>query len=595
MRLIGKILLGLLSVVGFLTLLAVGLSIYALSNFRGSTPAMPVSGRAVLAIDLDDNFVEGTSGRRIEGFGLRSQVSLHDTLLAIKRAKSDSHIVGIKANLSEQSLGLAQIQEVREAVADFRTSGKPAFLYSETIGEGSGALPGYYLASGFGTIWVQPSGTVGIAGIGTEEFFLKKLLDRLGLKGSFVARKEFKSAPETFTATSMSPANREAMTALIGSWFEQITSGIAADRKIEPAAVKALVDKGPLLASEALEGKLIDHLGYRDEFDAHVKSELKGANEVTLSRYIGAEMVAKQTSSRKRVAVVHAVGEIDRAKDKGGELIPSGGVHAERTSRAIRKAADDKNIAAILLRVDSPGGSYVASDTIWREIIKAKEKNKPVIVSMGNLAASGGYFIAMPADRIFADGATITGSIGVFSGKVVIEGALAKLEIGHEQVTVGESAGMFSATRDFSPRDLARLNQMLDATYADFTGKAAQGRGKTAAEIEEVARGRVWSGADAAKNGLVDEVGGFIRALDYVKTRIGLQADDQVTLVPFPTPQQPWLTLFQSLEDDDLPLTALGFLQTLRWFETRLAPFKAMMKAATSEGHQLRMEPISAK
>ena len=594
MRVLGKILLGLLAVVGFFTLLTIGLSIYAVSSFRGTTPAAPVSGRAVLAINLDDNFIEGTSGRRIEGFGLKSHVSLQDTLLAIKRAKQDSHIVGIKANLSDQSLGLAQIQELREAVADFRAGGKPVFLYSETIGEGEGALPGYYLASAFGKIWVQPSGTVGIAGIGTEEFFLKKFLDRFGLKGSFVSRKEFKSAPETFTASTMSPANREEMTALIGSWFEQISSGIAADRKLEPAAVKALVDKGPLLASEALDGGLIDHLGYRDEFDAMIKGEFKGAGEVTLARYIGADAVAKKISGAKRVAVIHAVGEIDRAKDDGA-LMPSAGIHAEQTSKAIRAAADDKDIAAILLRIDSPGGSYVASDTIWREIIKAKEKNKPVIVSMGNLAASGGYFIAMPADRIFADPATITGSIGVFSGKIVIEGALAKLDIGHDQVTVGESAGMFSATRDFSARDLVRMNQMLDATYADFTGKAAQGRGKTAAEIEEVARGRVWSGADGVKNGLVDELGGFTHALDFIKTKIGVKAEDQVTLVPFPTPQQPWQAFFKSLEDDDLPLTALGFMQTLQWFEMRLAPFKALMSAATSEGHQLYMEPVRAK
>ena len=214
---------------------------------------------------------------------------------------------------------------------------------------------------------------------------------------------------------------------------------------------------------------------------------------------------------------------------------------------------------------------------------------------MGNVAASGGYFIAMPADRIFADAATITGSIGVFSGKVVVEGALAKLEIGHEQVTFGESAGMFSATRDFSPRDLARLNQMLDATYADFTGKAAQGRGKTQAEIEEVARGRGWSGADAVKNGRVDEVGGFTKALDFVKTRIGLKAEDNVTLVAFPEPGRPWLEFFRSLENDDLPLTALGFMKTLHWFEMRLTPFMTMFSAATAEGHQLRMEPISAK
>lgn len=594
MRVIGKILLGLLAVVGFFTLLFFGLSIYALSHLRGSTPAMPVSGRAVLAINLDDTFIEGSSGRRIEGFGLKSHVSLQDTILAIKRAKQDSHIVGIKANLSSQSLGLAQIQEMREAMADFRAGGKPVFLYSETIGEGEGALPGYYLASAFGNIWVQPSGTVGIAGIGTEEFFLKKFLDRFGLKGSFVARKEYKSAPETFTATSMSPANREAMTALIGSWFEQITTGIAADRGLDAAQVKALVDKGPLLATEALESKLIDHLGYRDEFEAMVKSELKGAGDVTLVRYVGSEAVMKKATGRKKVAVINAVGEIDRAKDDG-KIIPDDGIHAESMSKAIRKAADDKDIDAILLRIDSPGGSYVASDTIWREIIKTREKKKPVIVSMGNVAASGGYFIAMPADRIFADAATITGSIGVFSGKVVIDGALAKLDIGHEQLTFGESAGMFSATRDFSPRDLVRLNQMLDATYADFTGKAAQGRGKSAAEIERVARGRVWSGADAVKNGLVDELGGFTKALDFVKTRIGLKPEDQVNLVVFPEPGRPWLDLFRSLEDDDLPLTALGFMKTLHWFETRLAPFMTMFSAATMEGQQLRMEPVGVK
>ncbi len=348
MRTLGKILLGLVSVVGFLTLLTIGLSIYAISSFRGNGPAMPVSGRAVLTLNLDDNFVEGVSGRKLENLGLTSQVSLHDTLLAIKRAKTDSHIVALKANLSGPTLGLAQVQELREAIADFREGGKPAYLYSETIGEGEGALPGYYLASAFGDIWVQPSGSVGIAGIGTEEFFLKKFLDRFGLKGSFVQRKEFKSAPETFTATSMSAPNREAMTALIGSWFEQITSGIAADRKIEPSAVKAAVDKGPLLAREALDAKLIDHIGYRDEFDAAVTTASNRAAEVTLARYIGADMVARKPN-HKRVAVIHAVGEIDRAGDTG-ELISSGGVHAERTSRAIRKAADDKDIAAIILR-----------------------------------------------------------------------------------------------------------------------------------------------------------------------------------------------------------------------------------------------------
>ena len=268
-----------------------------------------------------------------------------------------------------------------------------------------------------------------------------------------------------------------------------------------------------------------------------------------------------------------------------------------RCPRPIRKAADDARIAAILIRIDSPGGDYVASDTIWREIIKAKEKHKPVIVSMGDMAASGGYFIAMGADHIFADPATITGSIGVFLGKIVVGDALAKLDIGHDRVVFGDSAGTFSATSDFSPRDLARLNQMLDATYADFTGKAAQGRGKSQAEIEQVARGRVWSGSDAVKVGLVDEMGGFTKAVDYIKTKIGLKADDAVTLVPFPEPAQPWQELLKSLEDGDMPLTASAFVKTAQWFNTMLGPFMAAVSAATQAARSFicRRSPSSRR
>jgi protease-4 len=583
MRTLGKILLGILAVVGFFTIVIFVSGLYALFRLEGGgTRPLPMSSRAVLALNLDDHFVEGSTGRRLEGLGLRSFVSFEDALLAIRHAKTDTRIVALKANLSQHNLGIAQIQELRDAVADFRTSGKPAYLFSETIGEGEGALPAYYLAAAFGDIWVQPSGSVGIAGIGTEEFFLKKFLDRIGVKGSFLQRKEYKSAPEMFTNTGMSAANREAMTALVGSWYDQMTAGIAADRKIEVDAVKAMVDDGPLLATEARDKHLIDHVGYRDEFDAAVKSALKNATTIDFKRYVNA--IDKSTATVKRVALIHAVGEIDRSTGSDRLFGGATGIHSAEMVKAIRKAADDKSIDAIMLRIDSPGGDYVASDIIWREIARAKEKKKPVIVSMGDTAASGGYFIAMNSDRIFADPGTITGSIGVFMGKIVVGDALAKLDINHDRVTFGDSAGMFSATSDFSPRDLARLNHMLDATYADFTGKAAQGRAKSPAEIEAVAKGRVWSGADALKVGLVDELGGFLNATDYIKKRLGVKPGDAIAFVDLPAAEEPWAAFFKALGDDEMPSKIASIMHTLAWVSEHFSGLMSEMQAAEAPG-----------
>ena len=263
-------------------------------------------------------------------------------------------------------------------------------------------------------------------------------------------------------------------------------------------------------------------------------------------------------------------------------------------TKAIRKAADDKKISAILLRVDSPGGSYVASDTIWREIVRAKERGNPVIVSMGDTAASGGYFIAMPADRIFASPATVTGSIGVFTGKMVLADALNKLDINRERIAFGDSAGMFSATSEFSPKDIERLNRSLDVTYADFTGKAAKGRNKTVAEIDKVARGRVWSGADAIGAGLVDELGGFLKALDYTKTKIGLKPSDVVTLVQFPASKESWMDIFNFFGDTDVPDDVENFFHTAVWFTKLVAPIMHQVEAR-DDGPQLYMTPLGAK
>jgi protease-4 len=592
MRTFGKILLGILAFIGFLAIAIFVSALYAVFRLEGGgTRPMPTTGNVVLELNLDDHFVEGSTGRRLEGLGLRSFVSFEDTLLAVHRAKTDSRVMGIKANLSTQTLGIAQIQELREAIADFRASGKPAYLYSETIGEGEGALPTYYLAASFGDIWVQPSGNVGIAGIGAEEFFLKKFLDRFGVKGSFVQRKEYKSAPEMFTSDKMTAPNREAMNALVGGWYDQMTSGIATDRKIDLADVKAMVDDGPLLAAEARDKHLIDHVGYRDEFDTAMKVTFKSARSVTLKRYIDA--MDKTPETAKRVALIHAVGEIDRSKADPSAFGSPTGIHSAEMVKAIRKAADDKSISAIILRIDSPGGDAIASDTIWREIAKAKEKKKPVIVSMGDTAASGGYYIAMNADRIFADAGTITGSIGVFAGKIVVGDALAKLDINHDRVAFGDSAGMFSALTDFNSKDLARLNRLVDATYNDFTAKAAAGRGKSQDEIEAVAKGRVWSGADALKVGLVDELGGFIKASDYLKTRLGVKPEDALAYVDMPEADEPWAALFKSLNDDELPSHVATLLHMVAWISEHAAPLMSALHAQEATGIRAYATPIA--
>ncbi len=440
---------------------------------------------------------------------------------------------------------------------------------------------------------MQPSGTVGIAGIGTEAFFLKNFLARFGVKGAFVAKGEYKSAPEMFTNTAMSPANREETQALLGSWYEQMAAGIASARKIDVATVKGLIDEGPQMAKEALDKKLVDHLGYRDQFDETLKKTLTGAQDLDLRRYSRTGLPGAAAAS-KRIAVINAVGQIDRTGGNDGPFSDRDGIHADRMARAIKKAADDSKAAAILLRIDSPGGSYVASDTIWREIVRAKEKGKPIIVSMGDTAASGGYFIAMPADRIFASPATVTGSIGVFAGKMVIGDALTKLDINRERITFGDSAGMFSATTDFSDKDREHLNRMLDATYADFTGKAAQGRGKSVDEIHQVARGRVWTGEQAITAGLVDELGGFMKALDYTKTKIGLKATDRVSLVEYTDARESWLDFLKFFDDADVPDDVESFFRTAAWFTKTFAPVMRQFEAQT-EGPQLLMTPVGAK
>jgi len=594
MRSLGKILVGLLASIGFVVVVFVGLGIYAASHLQGNREVHHAPDRFVLTLNLDKGFEESTDSG-LSSLKIGPRLSFQDAVLALKRAKDDPRVIGVAASLNDQHIGIARIQELRDLINQIRAVGKPTTLFSESIGEGTSAMSSYYLASAFGDIWVQPSGSVGVAEIGMEQPFFKKLLDRFGFKATFIKRKEYKSAAESLTDESISPASREELQSLVNGWFTQMVSGIASDRKLTPTAVKDLADKGPLTAAEAKDGGLVDHLGYRDEFEAALAKTTGGMVHVPLSKYTQMDPPEGRPEPKKSVAVITAVGEISRGDNDEHPFTADTGIKSTAVSRAIRDAVQNQNVAALIIRVDSPGGSYVASDTIWREIVRARQSKKPVIVSMGDMAASGGYFISMPADHIFAEPGTITGSIGVLTGKITVGGASDKLDVHWDRIASGESAGLYSPVTDFTPKQVARLNEIMDTVYGDFTTKAAQGRRLDVDALEKSARGRVWNGTDALKAGLVDEMGGFSQALDYTKKQIGLKPTDTVWLLAYPQPEDPWGKLMKALGDGDLSSDILSSMRAAAEIGRVLAPFEHVLSGIDAPaGPQLRMTPAVA-
>ena len=578
MRIFLKLLVGMLASFGFLVLTLFSILIY-LAISSGSMPkqATKPPESMILSLDLDVGLTEGRTGPDLSSFGLAGRTSLQDTLVALRRARKDDRVKAVVATISGQSLGLAQIQDVRNAIAFFRESGKPTLLYSETIGELGNATPAYYLASAFEEIWLQPSGGVGLTGLALEQPFFKDFLDRIGVRANVIQRYEFKSAAESLTNTEMSAPNREALDALLGAIFNQIVSGISSSRSISEEDVQRLMGEGPLLAREALDGSLVDRLAYQDEFEQRIEDDFGDAKRVSIARYISYGLPSGSKKAEHSIAVIHAVGPIQRGESDDGPFSSQAVIGSETLAAAIRSAVENEDMEAILMRIDSPGGSYVASDTVWREVVRAREKEKPFIVSMGNTAASGGYFIAMAADTIFAQPGTVTGSIGVIVNKLVFEEAFENLDINWETLTYGENGAMFTITRDFNEAELNRVNRTLDAIYDDFTSKAAEGRDMPVEDMRRIARGRVWSGEDALRIGLVDKLGGLSEAIDHTKAAIGLTPDDLVRLVPYPPAKDPLQALRDALEKGSLPFglqNAIRFLVTVsETFNTWVGPY----------------------
>ncbi len=495
----------------------------------------------ILELDLTQGIAEGPPADPVAALLARHKTRLADVLDGLRRAGEDARVKALITKVGGQHMGLATVQELREAIGQFRGAGKPAYVWAESFGEFSrGNLP-YFLATAFDQIYLQPSGSLGLTGIVVEQLFLRSALDKIGVSFEAAQRQEYKTAAHALTERGFTGPAREATEHLAASVAGQLTAAIAERRGKTPAGARALLDRGPFLPHEALAEGLIDAVGYRDEVYAAVR---KQAGQDAILQYVGryqrthtlAQRARKLPNPRERyVAVIYATGPIRQGRSGRGPM--SGpAIGSNTVAGALRAAAADERARAILLRVNSPGGSSTASDTIWREVVRARAAGTPVVVSMGDVAASGGYYISMAADEIVTQPGTITGSIGVVTGKPVIEHLLDRAGITTDAVSEGAHGRMFTPIHPFSEDEWAIVNSWLDHIYADFTGKVAAGRGMSGEQVQEVARGRVWTGADAVSNGLADSLGGLAASAAAARRRGGLPADAPLRLFPRVTP-----------------------------------------------------------
>lgn len=529
---------------GAVVLFAIVMGVIAGAFFGGASPS-DLPDKMVLVLNVTDPIGESETIRSMADPFAPAGLTAPYVIDALDKAAKDARVQGVLVSLDAGGMQLSHIQELRAAVKRFRLSGKFAHIYSASfadLGSGTGA---YYFASAFDRIWMQPVGMVSLTGLSLEMPFAKKALGKLGASAEFLQREDYKSAMESFTRDSISPENREMMNSILRDFSSQIFKDIAADRGLTNEALKAVTDKGLLTGDDALAAHLITDLDYADALLDEVQGDRKGTKgEVPL---VSLEDYADATSKRvglpaADVALVRVSGEIV----PGDEAEP-GYATSDYIAEGINRAAESKKIKVVVVRIDSPGGSPTASETIRRAIVKAKEKGKKVVVSMGPVAASGGYWVAVDADRIFAMPSTLTGSIGVLMGKFELSGLWEKLGIHWDTLSQGENAQIWSMNKKLSESERAALENAIDSTYDSFLTRVAEGRRMKKDDVRAVARGRAWTGLQAKERGLVDEIGGMDAALDYAATVAGVKERGKLKVIELPEPLSPWRQIMRMM------------------------------------------------
>jgi protease-4 len=488
----------------------------------GAPPSIP--SNATLYLKLRAPWAE------IQSTNVLSQLTeqpptLRETIQLLERAKRDSRITALVIQPRVEGALWGQLQEMRAALLDFRASGKPIVAHLEYGGPGE-----YLLASAADRVLLMPAGQLDLMGMATYELFFRGTLDKLGVYPDLLHIGDYKTASNTFTEKGFTPAHREMTKSLNHDFYDQLVTAVAEQRKRPAPEVKAALDGGPYLAETARRLGLVDALAYEDEIDD--AAPVQGTRRLEAETYAKAVALGTAGAGAPRLALLYAVGTIASGRssfDGAGGMV----VGSETFNDWLRKVRVDKDVRAVVIRIDSPGGSAIASEVMWREI-KLTRDVKPVVVSMGDVAASGGYYIAAPADVVVAEPGTITGSIGVVTGKFVLDGTLDKIGVAADAVSEGQFPEMYSPFKPFSKDERARIGEQMQTTYDLFVSRVAEGRKATPAKIDAVGQGRVWTGRQAHGLGLVDELGGLDRAVQIAKQRARLDPKQDVQFVVYP-------------------------------------------------------------
>lgn len=538
----------------FLVLAAAGFISFFILEF--GRPRVDVSSRSYLDVNLAGPVADTAPQDLLSAMFLgRQPLALHDFWMNMRKARVDGRIQAVLLRFNMLQCDWGKAGEIREAILDFRRSGKKVYAYIE---EGPDFDKEYYMATACDRIILHPLGWLGVNGIGGHVPFIKKTLDKLGVRAEFEHVEQYKTASNIFTETKFTPAHREMMESLYGDLFDHYVEVVAEARGMSVKEVRALIDRGFYQGERAKEAGLVDDCLYEDQVQQLMAQDGRKLARVRFNDYTRIRPSSVGLERGRKVALIYASGMIVT-----GESMPQV-IGGSTLARWIRTAREDGSVKAIVLRVDCPGGSAVGSDVVWREVDLAR-REKPVVVSMSDVAGSGGYWISMAATRIVAQPQTLTGSIGVLAGKFSMEGLFEKLGVTTEKLAYGEKADIFSPFRPFTPEERKVLKQEILWTYDQFLDKVAAGRGLARDEVDEAGKGRVWTGRQALDLGLVDELGGLTTAIDLAKEEAGIPAGEEVRLVIWPKKRSVWQSLFGRRE---LGLDIKGGAGLERAFET---------------------------
>jgi protease IV len=526
-----------------IVIILVILFLVGLMIFSSRPKALRLPSNGVLVIDAMGEIEEQRAPDFFSAITGSTVPVLHDYLDAIDTAANDSGVIGLVVRIAPLETGWGKLEEIRAHLLQFRKSGKPSICYLGYDGIGN---PEYFLASACQQVWLVPTAPVSIRGMMAQALFLRGTLDKLKIVPEFYHIAEYKTYSNMYTEKKFTPAHKEEVEGLLHGIYDQYLNDASAARAMDRAQFEALVNRGPFSSSDALNNKVVDRLGYWDQVQDYFKKKGKGWNPIPLDRY----RPFVKLDVGERIAVVHATGLIisgESSNTPGGGFVMGG----DSVAADIRSARMDSGIKAIVLRIDSGGGSVVGSEVIRREVELANHV-KPVVVSMSDVAASGGYWIASPARKIVADPDTITGSIGVVIGKMNISGLFNLLGLSTDYVATSDNATLFSEQQNFTPAQQEYIQKSLNQTYADFTKGVAEGRKMTVEAVDKIGKGRVWTGAQAKQIGLVDELGGLDRAIEVAKQLSGIPQDESVHIVRYPEERSFFEQLIERQRDNNM-------------------------------------------